>query len=340
MALQPGGGAVAWELGIFGGLEARRLDSAGLPVGPGILLAFFRDAVLGPLDVAPDGTPWLTFATTAQPRELVFSQVSNNRREFVIRSSTEMPDFEPGGVVALGGSNVMTSFEDLRSDGISRQWVWRLGVPPPPDQPRHVSSTQGRGRPRICPRPNGSFVVAWRTLLHGSYGVAYSLRGPNGEELRAATALVSNLTAEPNHALACARDGRFAIAWESSVHPGAQGSDVQVQRFDRQARRVPRLDLAHAATAGDQRFAALAFEPGGALLAAFQSVVGGHQRIFARRFAANGVPDGVERRVDSGPGEVGEKGPGHPGIAAVGTAGRALVVWSEGHHILGRKLRR
>ena len=340
VAQQPGGGAVAWEVGSpFAGFWARRVDSTGLPVGSPIHLSFHRSAA-GPLDVGPDGMPWATFATTdGLPNELHFSEVANDRFGYSVRGDAETPDFEPGGVVALGGSNVMASFEDLGSDGTSRQWVWRLKMPPA-GQPHQVSSTEGLGHPRICPRPDGSFVVAWRTLAGSSYGVSYSLRGPNGEELRPATSLASNLTAEPNHALACARDGRFAIAWESSVHPGAVRSDVVLQRFDRQARRVRRLDVAHAATAGDQTSPSIAFDPGGALLAAFQSIAGGQQRIFARRFAVNGAPEGKEVRVDAGSAPVGEAGPGHPGIAAVGTSGRVLVVWSEDHSIAGRRLRR
>ncbi len=342
VALQPGGGAVAWEVASpFDGFWARRVDSTGLPVGSPIHLSFHQSAA-GPVDVGPDGMPWVTYATTDElPNELHFSEVANDRFGYSVRGDAETPDFEPGGVVALGGSNVMVTFEDLGSGDVSRQWVVRLNYPHTfPVQPLQVSSTEGRGQPRICPRPNGSFVVAWRTLSHGSYGVAYSLRGPNGEELRAATPLVSNLTADPNHALACARDGRFAIAWESSVHPGAVGSDVVVQRFDRRARKVQRRDVANAAVAGDQGLPALAFDPGGALLAAFQSIAGGQQRVFARRFAVNGAPEGKEVRVDAGAAQVGEEGPGNPGVAAVGTSGRVLVVWSEGHSILGRRLRR
>lgn len=232
----------------------------------------------------------------------------------------------------------MASFEDLASDGTSRQWVWRLGLPPG-GPARQVASTQGLGKPRICPRPDGSFVVAWRTLSQGAYGVAYSLRGPDGDELRPATALVANLTAEPNHALACARDGRFAVAWESSVHSRAKGVDIVLQHFDRNARRIGLGEVAHSARTGHQRAPALAFEPGGGLWTAFQSTTGPRQQILARRFLVKGAPDGVEARVDTGSAAVGEDGPAHPGIAAVGTAGRALAVWSEGQTIRGRRLR-
>jgi hypothetical protein len=312
-----------------------------VPAGSAIQLRFHA-ANVGPVDVGPDGMPWVAFSTAdAVPNEVWFSQVANPRSSFGVPGNADSPDLEPGGLVALGGENVMTSFEDLGSDGTSRQWVWRLSFPPSGGgQARQVSSTEGLGRPRICPRPDGSFVVAWQTRSGGSYGVSYSLRGPNGDTLRPPTSLVANLNADANHALACARDGRFAIAWESSVHPGAVGSDVVIQRFDRRARKVQRRDVANAALAGDQRFASLAFDPGGALLAAFQSLTGGQQRIFARRFAVNGAPEGKEVRVDAGAAQVGEESPGHPGVAAVGTSGRVLVVWAEGHSILGRRLRR
>ncbi len=342
VALQPGGGAAAWEVvGAVGGLAARRLDAAGTPVDSSILLSF-RPVNVGPVDVGPDGMPWVTFSSAeGLPNELSFSQVADNRTSFVLRGDADEPQVEPGGLVALGGEKVMTSFEDLASDGRSRQWVWRLSFPPSGGGlPRQVSSTEGLGRPRICPRPDGSFVVAWQTRSGASYGVSYSLRGPNGDSLRPPTSLAGSLNAPANHALACARDGRFAIAWESSVHPGAVGSDVVVQRFDRRARKVHRRDVANAAVAGDQGLPALAFDPGGALLAAFQSIAGGQQRVFARRFAVNGAPEGKEVRVDAGAAQVGEEGPGNPGVAAVGTSGRVLVVWSEGHSILGRRLRR
>jgi hypothetical protein len=339
VALEGGGGAVVWESGILAGLSGRRLDVAGNPSGLPVNLSF-RQATAGPVDVAPDGVAWAAFATVEAPtNEVAFSEIADNRGSFVLRGDAETPRLEPGGLVALGGTAVFASFEDLAADGTARQWVWRLGLPPS-GAARQVAETEGLARPRVCPRPDGTFVVAWRTRSVGSFGVSYSLRSADGDVVRPPTALVENLDSDPQHALACARDGRFAIVWQSSAHPGAVGSDVLIQRFDRKARKVRQREIANASLPGDQGAPAIAFDPNGSLLVAFQSVVADQQQVRARRFAANGAAEGAEARVDTGAAVLGDVGPAHPGIAPVGTAGRALVVWSEGERILGRKLRR
>lgn len=187
-----------------------------------------------------------------------------------------------------------------------------------------VTETTGdaHGAPRVAMDAEGNFVVVWESSLHGSYEIRARRfaadGGPRGDEI-AVNAQTASSQRIP--AVAMDKSGRFVVVWRSNVDG----------RFETRARRftaagVPQGDefAVQPSLRGDQLVPAVAMDADGDFVVAWESSLDGANTIRARRFSAQGNPQGDDFAVAWQPANVGD--PFAPAVAMAADGGFA-VAW-------------
>ena len=182
-----------------------------------------------------------------------------------------------------------------------------------------TSSTQSA--PVIAALSGGGHVVAWQSYgdQDGSDIGVYAQRfGADGAKL-GGEFLVNTATFGSQYApaLSALDGGGFAISWTSL-------GDVYVQRFSSDGAKVGGEVRANTNIADDQTYSAVAGLPGGGFVVTWQSgnQDGSQSGIYAQRFGADGLPKGLETRVNTTTDSIQESA----AVAALAD-GSYLVTW-------------
>lgn len=190
--------------------------------------------------------------------------------------------------------------------------------------------------PAVCASPGVGAAAAW-TQRQGGPGAP---PGPAGVSFRTLRALNSagEIPGEPIEvvpsleiadnlgvAVACAADGRFAVAWHTRRKPAQAGLDVVVQRLDAAETKVGPPARVNAMAAGNQSSPALLFQNDGRLLVAWASVNRNRAELRGRWLSPQGKPAGSEFVLHKAAGA----SLASPKLAPVGERGQFVLVWNE-----------
>lgn len=169
-----------------------------------------------------------------------------------------------------------------------------------------VGESFGASVPRGCLLPNGGAVVAWALydqprLPAGitPVGVAVRRLAPDGSPVGSATIVappdLQPLSVDAGHAVACAADGSYFVAWTTIRSPAKQGWDVVLQRFDKLGRRRGLPRVVNSNLPGDQLQPILLPRANGSLLVVWESPGSDGTRVLAgRRVNSAGAPLGKD----------------------------------------------
>ncbi len=167
----------------------------------------------------------------------------------------------------------------------------------------NTATTDGQTRPVVGLDGTGNAVVAWDSYgQDGSgWGVYAQRLGPAGQlvggEMRLNT--TTNLD-QRDVALAVAADGSFVAAWASTGQDGSNAG-VYARRFAADGTPLTAELAVNLTTQGNQREPAVALEPGGRFLVAWQSTNqdGSGEGVYARAYDAGGTPTSAEIAVNT-----------------------------------------
>ena len=204
----------------------------------------------------------------------------------------------------------------------------------------NTSTTGSQASPAVA-ATSTAMVVAWHSTVHDGSGHGVFARrydgdgAPVGPEFR-----VNTFTARDQNDAAVAVSARgFVIAWTSFEQDGS-GQGVFAQRHDAGGGLQGPEFRVHAHTTGAQADPAVASDAAGNFVIAWRSAGqdGDAGGIYARRFDAQGVPQGEEFRLNAY--TTGDQA--HPALAADGTGG-FVAVWASsgqdgaGEGVYGRR---
>src|SRR5688572_5729817 len=156
--------------------------------------------------------------------------------------------------------------------------------------------------PVVAMDADGDFVTAWQSSFQdgdngGIYAQRYDAAGdPLGPEFRVNTVTAFDQT---RPAIAMDANGSFVVAWDNSSLQG--DSEVHAQRFNSAG--VPQGGefRVNTYTTDNQGAAAVAMDADGDFVIAWHSLDQGEDgfAVYAQRFNAAGVPQGVEFRANT-----------------------------------------
>jgi hypothetical protein len=203
--------------------------------------------------------------------------------------------------VALdAGGNVVVAWQSEvpgHGDEIRARRFDACGLPRSDEIAINAVSAGQQGAPSIAMAPDGSFVVAWQTIIQSNLEVRArrfdSSGTPAGGELAVNTRTGS---ANSDPAIASDARGNFVVAWESTI---AGSYEIRARRFDARGSALSAEIAVNADTASSQRAPALAVAADGAFIIAWHSNLDGSLEIRARRFDASGLPAGDEFPVNT-----------------------------------------
>lgn len=180
--------------------------------------------------------------------------------------------------------------------------------------------------PAVSSAADGSFVVVWQSEGQDGNGWGIFARrfDANGTALGPEIA-VSTTTAGDQQAPRVAHDlGGVVVAWESFGQDGA-GWGVYARRFNSAGAPTTGEVQIPVLTAGDQRRPALAVQPNGEVVLAWEAPDGAGPGIFLRRFAAGLTAPGSVVRANTATAGLQAR----PALACDGS-GNCVVGWEDG----------
>lgn len=216
-----------------------------------------------------------------------------------------------GNVVAVWQSNG-SGGSDTNFNSIQAQRYDANGVPLGGQFQVNTYTTGQQQYPAVAADGQGNFVVVWQSYGSGGSDTSgWSIQArihdasgaPVGGQFQ-----VNSYGASSQAAPAVAIDGQgdFVVAWESLGSGGTDtsGYSIQAQRYDADGVPSGGEFQVNAFTTNAQRLAAVAADPSGGFVIAWQSFGSGGTdtsptSIQARRYDANGDPAGGEFQVNS-----------------------------------------
>ena len=180
--------------------------------------------------------------------------------------------------------------------------------------------------PAVSSAADGSFVVAWQSEGQDGSGWGIFARrfDANGTALGPEIA-VNTTTASDQQTPRVAHDpGGFVVAWESSGQDG-DGWGAYARRFNSAGAPATGEVQVSAFTAGDQRRPAVAVQPTGEIVLAWEAPDGAGPGVFLRRFAAGLTAPGPEVRANTATAGFQAR----PSLACDGS-GNCVVGWEDG----------
>jgi cysteine-rich repeat protein len=162
-------------------------------------------------------------------------------------------------------------------------------------------TTSNQSVPRVAPLPGAGFVVGWRSYLqdgngHGVFARRYAAGGaPLGNEFQVNAYTTGN---QLSPSLGTDAAGRTIVAWSG---PGLDGDlqGIVARRLDANGAPLGPDFVVNTYTTHDQTFPAVAADPAGGFVVAWQGDQAGSADVFARRFDSAGAPLGSEFRVNT-----------------------------------------
>lgn len=198
----------------------------------------------------------------------------------------------------------------------------------------HLSGCQQA--PDLAFAADGSFVVVWQS--EGQDGSGWGIFGQRfaADGSLAGSEFQVNLTTAGDQrvpAVAYGLSGSFTVAWESSGQDG-DGWGVYARRFNASGPLSGEVQVAASGT-GNQRRPAVAIQPTGNVLVAWEGPDGSGPGVFLRRFAADLTAPGTALQVDTVPAGFQTS----PSLACDGS-GNVVVAWERGSDVMARRFDR
>lgn len=247
--------------------------------------------------------------------------------EFQVNTTTVGWQDDP--VVAINAANdavVVWESDDGDGGGIYAQrlsWSDKAG-----EEFRVNTTTTGwQDTPAVAMNAAGDFVAVWEGPDGGDQGIfaqRYNAEGlPLGGEFR-----VNTVTADSQSYPTVAMDasGAFVVSW-TGVSSNDGTYDVYAQRYNASGVAVGKEFRVNTTTTRDQGLSSVALDASGDFVVSWTDgdvAGGGPYKVYARRFASSGVPQGAEFLVStSTSGDISES------AVAIDARGRFVVTWDS-----------
>lgn len=317
-AMDPAGGfVITWHSylqdGAGFGVYGRRYDSNGLPLGTEFRASdeYLSDQSLPKAALDQAGRLVIAWKSTGQDG----SGTGIYARRFDVHGNAVPSDFQANSYwlhdqflprTAMDGSGrfVVTwtsDFQDGSSYGIYARRFDAHGNPLGGEFRVNSHTTSDQYRSVVAMNPSGRFVIAWESRFQdgSDYGIYAQRFDSNGSTL-GTEFLVNSYTVGNQRVPAVAMDagGRFVIVWSSDGQDGS-GSGVYARRFDEAGNPLGLGFQVNSYTTGSQSGPTVAMDPNGRFVIAWTSEGqdGDGYGVYARRFDADGIPQGNEFQV-------------------------------------------
>jgi hypothetical protein len=340
---------VVWETDFPGALFGQRFDANGAPAGGEFLLNSHlltaRSVVVAPAVGGAFVAAWQVRAASGDYNVWVRRyEASGNAVGVELQVNSHTTGFQSAPAIATDASgNFVVVWASQGQDGsfagIFGQRFSAAGTAEGPEFRVNTLTTGSQYEPVVSSDPAGNFVVVWYESFAGDVlGQRFNAGGARqGGEFR-----VNSHTTFAQRTPAVATDpaGNFMVVWESLDQEGGDGTwGIFGQRYDASGATLGGEFLINVFTSGDQHFAAVAADPGGAFTVAWTTpnLIQGVGEIAARRFDASGV-GGPEFQVNMFTTGV----QGTPSVAAT-SAVSFVVSWTsdnqdgDRHGVFGRR---
>jgi hypothetical protein len=191
--------------------------------------------------------------------------------------------------------------------------------------------------PAVAMNSRGDYVIAWMSISGWEFGIRFQLFDEDGHRVGLNRTLEYS-TGGDWPAAAMDDEGRFALAWYTSAYYDIQGEvtvieDVVVERFDAEGKSIGRARKANDAGQGRRGGPAMAMNPSGEFVIAWQDgrngnqdVYPGDQDVYCQRYDSSGRLLGANQKVNDNPGIMVPYSP----AAAIDETGRYVIAWPEG----------
>jgi hypothetical protein len=215
-----------------------------------------------------------------------------NQHEGGIQQSASVALDAGGNVVVAWQSEVPGHGDEIRARRFDA-----CGAPRSDEIAVNAVSAGQQDAPSVAMTPEGSFVVAWQTIVQSNLEVRARRFDPSGRATGGEIA-VNTRTGNANSDPAVAIDtrGNFVVAWESTI---AGSYEIRARRFDARGTALSAELAVNADTASSQRAPALAMAADGSFIIAWRSNLDGSLDIRARRFDSSGTPASDELPVNT-----------------------------------------
>jgi hypothetical protein len=264
--------------------------------------------------------------------------------EFQVNQQTFSPQNQPA--VAVGGNGfvvVWHSFaQDQNGGGVFGRRFSASGIAVGAELQVNAYTLSTQLEPAVAMNDGGAFVVVWTSRyqdgsLYGVFARPFTSAGtPVGSELQVNSYVTGN---QRYPAVSIAGDGGFVVVWQS-FDQDAGSNGVFARRFAPTGEAQALEFQVANSTFQDQRFPTIAMAPSGDFVVAWSWYTGdtSTDSVFARRFAAAGLPVGDEVQVNTHTQGI----QGAP-AAAMSAGGDFLVTWQSlgqdgsGYGIFGQR---
>jgi hypothetical protein len=267
----------------------------------------------------------ITFALTATT---VTAQTFNGTN-FAVETYTTGAQGAADAAINRAGHFIVTwaGYVGHDSDylGVAARLYNSSGLPVGAEFGVNTLTTEDQSLPAIAVAPNGRFVVVWQS--YGADGDMYGVRGrlfnsdgsPIGGEFQVNT-YTSGYQYLPD--VAFNPDGTFVVVWQTDDQDG-NAYGIAARRFDNNANPLGMDFVVNSYTLGYQYGPRIATNPTGFAVAWEGEGFDDPDGVFFHAFLPNGVPVGVDFRVNS----VTTNFQRYPSVAAGGSS--FVVAWEE-----------
>jgi hypothetical protein len=230
--------------------------------------------------------------------------------EFLVNTTTSNSQINPSVAMDSDGDFVITWESAYQSGGdytdIYAQRYNAAGVAQGSEFLVNTTTTNYQESPSIAMDSNGDFVITWESYTYGQnntdgydvFAQRFNAAGvPQGIEF-----MVNTVTSSDQYrsSIAMDADGDFVIAWSSQSQDGASHG-VYAQRYNASGQAQGTEFLVNTETSADQDYSSVAMDSDGDFVIAWTSYNqdGDGDGVYAQRYTANGVKQGVEFRVNT-----------------------------------------
>ena len=258
--------------------------------------------------------------------------------EFQVNTFTTGDQFLPAVAMDTAGNFVVvwnSEFQDGSGWGIFAQRYDATGTPPGSEVQVNTYTTDNQALPAVAMDADGDFVVVWRSdgqdgSAWGIFGQRYDAAGtPQGSEFQVNTYTTSD---QSSPSVAMDPNGNFVVVWESYGQDGFN-SGVFGQRFDASGTPQGAEFQVNAYALSSDSDPAIAMDPNGNFVVTWAGGQDGDpDGIFAQRYDAAGVPQGIEFQVNTFTTSI----QGWP-AAAMDADGNFVVVWRSPYGIFAQR---
>jgi len=160
-------------------------------------------------------------------------------------------------------------------------------------------------RPSVEMNGTGAFVVVWESNGQDGSSTGAFVRRFEGSGIALGDEVQANtytLNGQLNATVGMSTAGAFVVAWESANGQDGNDNGVFARRFNASGAAIGAEIQVNSYTTGSQRSTVAAMDGNGGFVVAWQSAgqdLGGTYGVFARRFNAAGVAQGVEFQVNT-----------------------------------------